>query len=109
VVINAVHPLLEAPTASDRELVAAIGPHLPATLDASDALLRLHEALRDERARAIADRAEAERLEAHVGDEVRFVEVPALEQDVHDLGALSQVAAYLTAERARPQIEGGLR
>jgi anion-transporting ArsA/GET3 family ATPase len=109
VVINAVHQLLAAPTATDRELEAAIRPHLPESIDAADAVQRLHEALGDERARATANRAEADRLESYIGDEVLFVEVPALEQDVHDLGALAQVASYLTSERSVTQVEGGMR
>jgi anion-transporting ArsA/GET3 family ATPase len=109
VVINAVHQLLAAPTATDRELEAAIRPHLPESIDAADAVQRLHEALGDERARATANRVEADRLESYIGDEVLFIEVPALEQDVHDLGALAQVASYLTSERSVTQVEGGMR
>jgi hypothetical protein len=39
---------------------------------------------------------QVERLVEEVGDDTRIVEVPAFDQDVHDLGALARVASYLT-------------
>jgi anion-transporting ArsA/GET3 family ATPase len=98
VVMNAVHELLPTPAASDAELAAAVRPHLPSTISAEDAVARMHDALRDERTRALANRAEAVSLKEHVGDEVAFVEVPALEEDVHDLETLSTVARHLTSD-----------
>jgi hypothetical protein len=43
----------------------------------------------------LLDRGEVERLKALTGNRGLYVEVPAFEQDVHDLGALSKVAGFL--------------
>ena len=45
----------------------------------------------------MTDRFEVERLKTLTGNKGLYVEVPAFEQDVHDLRALSQVAEYLVA------------
>lgn len=99
VVMNAVHELLPKPTVSDRELEAAVRPFLPNSISPSDAVARMRESLRDERTRALANRAQADSLRAHVGERVLFIEVPALEEDVHDLGSLAIIARHLTAEQ----------
>ena len=44
----------------------------------------------------MADRAQVERLSEDIGDHTEIVEVPAFDEDVHDLAALAKVAAYLT-------------
>ena len=56
---------------------------------------RMHQALQDERLRGVADRIETDRLKNRVGDEVVYVEVPKLEEDVHDLGGLATIASHL--------------
>ncbi len=109
VVMNAVHELLPTPTASDAELAEAVRPHLPPSISAVDAVARMREALRDERTRALANRAEADSLRAHVGSDVLFVEVPALEEDVHDLASLSTIARHLMAETGRPMAAAAAR
>jgi len=103
-VINGIRPLFAEPTASDRELSAAIAPHLPSEIDPERAVARMRRALDDARTRALADRLEADRLRQRAGPEHRFVEVPAFEEDVHDLAALAQVASYLTGERTMPAV-----
>lgn len=57
---------------------------------------RIGRAFDAEQARGFSDRREADALRAHAGDGVTFVEVPAFEADVHDLGALARVATHLT-------------
>jgi hypothetical protein len=39
---------------------------------------------------------QVDRLSEEVGLDTRIVEVPAFDQDVHDLAALARVASYLT-------------
>jgi hypothetical protein len=70
---------------------------LPVSIDAADIQPRLDEALQAERGWAIADRQQVDRLDEQVGADTRIVEVPAFDQDVHDLGALARVASFLTA------------
>jgi anion-transporting ArsA/GET3 family ATPase len=96
IIVNQVHALIDAPTVSTEEQVVALGKVLPASIDAADLQPRLSEALRAERGWAMADRVQVERLGEQVGDDARIVEVPAFDQDVHDLGALARVASYLT-------------
>jgi len=96
VVVNGMHTLLPEPGAPEAELVTAAREALPTSIDASGAVERMWRALDDERLMAVADRVEAERLRTQVGPGVVFVEVPALEEDVHDLLSLSRVADHLT-------------
>ncbi|MEM7437201.1 MAG: ArsA-related P-loop ATPase [Myxococcota bacterium] len=95
VVVNQVHRLLEEPKGSRSEQVAQLRTALPETLDAEGLYPRLTEALADERQWATADRAQVDRLSAQIGQGV--VEVPAFDEDVHDITALARVASYLTA------------
>ena len=102
-VINGVRPLFAEPSVSEAELAEEIGPHLPG-LDAERAVSRMRRALDDARTRAIADRLQADHLRQRAGKDRLYVEVPAFEQDVHDLAALAEVAAYLTGERELPTV-----
>ncbi|GAB5542412.1 MAG: ArsA-related P-loop ATPase [Sandaracinaceae bacterium] len=102
-VINGVRPLFAEPSVSEAELAKEIGPHLPG-LDAERAVSRMRRALDDARTRAIADRLQADHLRQRAGKDRLYVEVPAFEQDVHDLAALAEVAAYLTGEKELPTV-----
>ncbi|MFW6087019.1 MAG: ArsA family ATPase [Myxococcota bacterium] len=95
-VLNNVHPLLPEPNATDEALRAELAQALGEDVDVDRAFGRMQQALDDERVLAVADRIEAERLQAQAGDASRFVQVPAFEEDVHDLTALARVARYLT-------------
>jgi anion-transporting ArsA/GET3 family ATPase len=97
-VINGMHTLFAEPSASEKDLAAAIAPHLDG-IDPERAVSRMRRALDDARTRAISDRLEADRLKQRAGVDHHFVEVPYFEHDVHDLGALSEVASYLTGQR----------
>lgn len=97
VVVNQVHSLIEEPRLSAAEQVTALREVLPEAIDAADLQPRLEQALRDERRWAIADRTEVERLSSQIGQDTRIVEVPAFDEDVHDIAALAKVAFYLTA------------
>ncbi|MEM9071077.1 MAG: ArsA-related P-loop ATPase [Myxococcota bacterium] len=94
-VVNGVHELLAEPSASDEVLTEAFAASAP-SLDAARTLTKTRRALDDERLRGVADRIESDRLRNRVGRDVRFVEVPALEEDVHDIGALAEIAHHLT-------------
>lgn len=96
IIVNQVHPLIEEPKISARAQVAALREVLPESVDAADVQPRLAEALSAERGWAVSDRAEVERLGEEIRNDTRIVEVPAFDQDVHDLAALAKVASYLT-------------
>jgi anion-transporting ArsA/GET3 family ATPase len=97
IIVNQVHSLIEQPAMSVEDQVAALRDVLPMSIDAADIQPRLDEALQAERGWAIADRQQVDRLDEQVGADTRIVEVPAFDQDVHDLGALARVASFLTA------------
>jgi anion-transporting ArsA/GET3 family ATPase len=97
-VVNSVHPLLPEPTAQPEALEGEARGALPEGMDAARAVTRLRRALEDERVVAVAHRIEAERLRTQVSDVGRFVQVPAFDEDVHDMGALMRVASYLTGQ-----------
>ncbi len=102
-VVNAMHELLPEPSAKRPELERAAAEVLPEGMDVRRAVERMRRALDDERLQGVADRIEAERLRTMVQSETQFVEVPAFEEDVHDLAALARVASYLVGdEEARP-------
>ncbi len=96
-VINRVTQLLSEPPGSESEVAAALDAKLPAGVDRARLLEKLDRALDEDRLRAVTDRGEVERLKALTGNTGLYVEVPAFEQDVHDLGALARVASFLVA------------
>jgi hypothetical protein len=96
IIVNQVHSLIEEPVISVEDQVAELRDALPESIDAAHIHPRLSEALQAERGWAIADRAQVDRLGERVGGDTRIVEVPAFDQDVHDLAALARVASYLT-------------
>ncbi len=101
-IVNQIHPLHAEPHVGTAELEAAARAVLPASVDAAQAVSRMHRALDDERLLAIADRIETERLKARGGKTMLYVEVPAFEEDVHDLRSLARVAGFLVGtERAQ--------
>jgi len=94
-VINRVTPLLPEPPGRPSEVTGALTDKLPAGMNVAAFQEKLEQALDEERMRAVTDRGEVERLKALTGNRGLYVEVPAFEQDVHDLGALARVASYL--------------
>jgi anion-transporting ArsA/GET3 family ATPase len=96
IIVNQVHTLIPEPKISAEAQVAELRKVLPESLDAADIQPRLSEALTLERRWAVADRAEVVRLNEQVGSDTRIVEVPAFDEDVHDLAALAKVASFLT-------------
>ena len=95
VVVNGVHALIPEPSAKGEVLEAALQEAAPDLEAPGKIIERMHQALQDERLRGVADRIETDRLKNRVGDEVVYVEVPKLEEDVHDLGGLATIASHL--------------
>lgn len=93
VVVNRVHPpvpeLLDD-SSLHQAIVETAGNGHTGPLEAA-----VHSAAADARAWALRDQEGIRRLQGRLGDDMRYVEVPALEQDVHDLASLSRVADYL--------------
>ena len=96
IIVNQVHTLIEEPQIPVDQQIDALRAAMPDSIDAYDVYPRLAEALAAERSWALADGAQVERLVENIGNETRIVEVPAFDEDVHDLAALARVAAYLT-------------
>jgi anion-transporting ArsA/GET3 family ATPase len=111
-VVNGMRPLLPEPRAPESGRRDALAEALPAGTDAAATLERLERALDDERLLAVGDRIEADRLRSQVDaaseerpdQPRRVVEVPAFDEDVHDLAALAKVASYLVEERTMEAI-----
>ena len=97
-VINRVTPLLEEPHGSASEVSEALKARLQGDVNVPALEEKLWQALDEERSRAVTDRVEVERLKTLTGHKGLYVEVPAFEQDVHDLRALSRVAEFLMAQ-----------
>jgi anion-transporting ArsA/GET3 family ATPase len=96
-VVNRVHELVEI---SDdrallgRELRQRLGESLSPA--AEDSLLsRMLTAAHEARVQALRDHQGLERLRKAVGHDLPYVEVPAFERDVHDLGALHRLSHHL--------------
>lgn len=96
IVVNQVHGLIEEPSISTEAQIDALRDVLPTSIDANHIHPRLAEALHTERRWAFADRAAVEKLAQEIGSDLSIVEVPAFDEDVHDLAALAEVAGYLT-------------
>ena len=100
VVINQMHQLIAEPSVSESEQLKLLQEALPDSADAARILAQLQMALQDERDWAVADRVEGDRLTTQLGAEGHVVEVPAFDEDVHDIAALAKVANFLTGVRA---------
>ncbi len=102
IVINGVHPLLKEPPLKSAELIDVVAEATGEAPDAAKKLTRhLRRALDDSRVLAVADRIQADRMHNALG-RAFCVEVPAFEEDVHDLPALAKVAAHLTQSEEAP-------
>jgi len=94
-VINRVTPLIPEPPGRPADVERALAARAPAGADVPALMEKLERALDEDRLRAVTDRGEVERLKALTGNRGLYIEVPAFEQDVHDLGALARVASFL--------------
>jgi len=95
-VVNRVRPRRAAPRVSSAaEIVRRLGStaaHLP---EPEAFARRLVQNFTDQRALAEADDREIRRLEERCGKGPTYVRVPAFDEDVHDLTALTRVNAHL--------------
>jgi anion-transporting ArsA/GET3 family ATPase len=96
-VVNRVHELPQ--TTGDRALLEAELakelPDFPTPEARADLLTRMLAAAEDARALAQRDHQGLERLRKAIGRELPYVEVPAFDRDVHDLGALERLSHHL--------------
>jgi anion-transporting ArsA/GET3 family ATPase len=98
-VINRVIPLLSEPHGSAEQVHSALAARLPQGTDVAAFETKLAQALDEERTRAVTCRVEVERLKALTGNKGLYIEVPAFDEDVHDLRALSRVGEFLTQDQ----------
>jgi anion-transporting ArsA/GET3 family ATPase len=99
-VINQVHALVAEPSDKTSTLEAEVKSRLrdgenDTDVDVARLVERMRRALDDARLRAVADRLETDRLESRAGKDALFVEVPVLDEDVHDLRSLHRISRYL--------------
>jgi anion-transporting ArsA/GET3 family ATPase len=92
VIVNRVHAAVELPKTLDAGELAAL---MPEVADPAALLTRMRQAGADQLALARRDREGIRRLREHIGERLSYTEVPALDQDVHELRSLAQVADYL--------------
>jgi anion-transporting ArsA/GET3 family ATPase len=105
-VVNQVHPLVAEPSAKTSVLEDEVRSQLAShpehqKVDVTRLVERMRRALDDARLRAVADRLETDRLESRVTrghDDALFVEVPVLDEDVHDLRSLFRISQYLVGQ-----------
>ncbi len=95
-VINRVRPRRAAPRISSAaEIVRRLGPAVARLPEPEVFARRLVQNFTDQRTLAEADDREIRRLEERCGKGPTYVRVPAFDEDVHDLGALTRVNAHL--------------
>jgi anion-transporting ArsA/GET3 family ATPase len=94
-VLNCTPPATAGELGEGVDLLGELRSLAPTGIDPSGLLPKLRQAYRDERRVSQAAQVQAARLRAHVEPGSCYVEVPEFERDVHDLGALAEVARYL--------------
>lgn len=93
-VVNRVHE--QPPAIGDHaRLAAELAQQLPDYPAPDELLSRMLTAAEDARAMAQRDHQGLERLRKAIGHDLPYVEVPAFERDVHDLGALARLSHHL--------------
>jgi len=92
VIVNRVNVAPSMATGLDPGELARLAPELA---DPDALLTRMRQAAADQLALARRDREGVRRLRDHIGARMSYIEVPALDQDVHDLRSLAQVGEYL--------------
>ena len=97
-VLNCAAPNIENTSPSADEIQESLSGIDLGETDAVSFAAKLRRAHNERVRDANAARVQAQRLRSEVTEGTDYVEVPAFEQDVHDLGALAWVAKYLIAE-----------
>jgi anion-transporting ArsA/GET3 family ATPase len=101
-VVNRVHAAPEVGAADPEELREELAQFLTARGFANnpDTLLRgLESATEDALTMARRDLQGLKRLRKSVGDDLPYVEVPAFDRDVHELGSLARLSEYLVSSQ----------
>lgn len=96
IIVNRVHSFPQLSRTQLSDIEALVERVLPARQDQKDLVGRMQRAMDDARAIAQADSVGIRRLQTHVGKNMSYTQVPALEQDVHDLSNLAKIASYLS-------------
>ncbi|MCA9602409.1 MAG: ArsA family ATPase [Myxococcales bacterium] len=97
-VVNAVHrPYTDAPP-TDAAFADALGAHVDASMLTPALFGGMRQALHDEATRGQIDRTRIDAALADIRGRVPVVEVPAFDDDVHDLAGLAAVAEHLVSE-----------
>jgi anion-transporting ArsA/GET3 family ATPase len=98
-VVNRVHaaPDVEASNGALREELAEFFNAHGISADPEQLLSRMQSAADDARTMARRDLQGLKRLRKSVGDDLPYVEVPAFDRDVHELGSLARLSGYLVS------------
>jgi anion-transporting ArsA/GET3 family ATPase len=99
-VVNRVHLAPEVGSADGEELREELAQFLSQrgfTQDADTLLRSLEHATEDAHTMARRDLQGLKRLRKSVGDDLPYVEVPAFDRDVHELGSLARLSEYLVS------------
>ena len=96
VIVNRIHSAAALPAVLDASELSRL---LPGQSEPDALLTRMRQAGADQLALARRDREGVRRLRDHIGDRLSYTEVPALDQDVHDLRSLAQVGEFLLGAR----------
>ncbi len=107
IIVNRVHSFPDLPRPQLAEVEDLIGPVLPAHQDSKDFAARMQRAMEDARAIADADGVGIRRLQKHVGKHMSYTQVPALDQDVHNLSNLAKIAGCFSEVIPTPPTESG--
>jgi anion-transporting ArsA/GET3 family ATPase len=105
IIVNRVHSFPELSRPQLSEIESLIERILPAHQNSKDFIARMQRATDDARAIAEADSAGIRRLQKHIGKNMSYTQVPALDQDVHDLSNLAKIAGYLSEVIPTPPTE----
>ena len=81
-------------------VIEALRRQVPSEVSVEALLPKLLHAHRDEHKTSQAASRQCGRLKEHINGKSCYVEVPAFEKDVHDVGALAEVARCLTEPQA---------
>ncbi|MBN1653664.1 MAG: ArsA family ATPase [Deltaproteobacteria bacterium] len=103
IIVNRVHSFPRLPKLDIAEIEALVDESVHEHPNSRDLVVRMKQAMDDALAIAEADSVGIKRLAKQIGRDMSYTEVPALDQDVHDLSHLAEVAGYLSHVFPLPQ------
>lgn len=96
IIVNRVHSFPDLPQPELSKIEEMIDYVLPIRQTRKNLVARMQQAMEDAHAIAVADSVGIRRLRKHVGKQMSYTQVPALENDVYDLSNLAKIASYLS-------------